>query len=122
MALNLGNEPYEECLMKTLLARHRATVFLGLWSFVIFVSVFDGYLALHYRHTLPTLELNPLGQLLITLNGGQVWYLLVAKFAGTVFAAALVLLIHGSYPRWSLPIAGAMASLQFGLLMFLLLA
>lgn len=108
--------------MITLLARYRATVFLGLWSFVIFVSVFDGYLALHYRHTLPTQELNPLGRLLITLNHGQVWYLLAAKFAGTVFAAALVLLIHGSHPRWSLPIAGAMASLQLGLLMFLLLA
>src|SRR4029453_15575403 len=108
--------------MKTLLRRHRATVFLGLWSFVIFVSVFDGYLALRYRHTLPSQELNPVGQLLITLNDGQVWNLLAPKFPGTVFAAALVLLIHGSHPRWSLPIAGAMASLQLGLLMFLLLA
>ncbi|MCI0359082.1 MAG: hypothetical protein L0211_11440 [Planctomycetaceae bacterium] len=108
--------------MKSLLDRHCAAVFLGLWSFAIFVSVFDGYLALRYRNSLAMHELNPLGQLLITLNDGQVWYLLIAKFAGTVAAASLVLVIHASYPRFGLPIVGAVAGLQLGLLLFLLLA
>jgi hypothetical protein len=108
--------------MARIFARNRTTVFLALWLFAIFVSVFDGYLALRHRSTLPTEELNPVGQMLIALNGGQVWYLLAAKFAGTVVAASLVLLIHNSYPKWSLPIATAVAGAQLSLLLFLLLA
>jgi hypothetical protein len=108
--------------MNKFVRRHRQALFFALWLFAIFVSVFDGYLALQQRSTLASDELNPVGQLLIALNGGQVWYLLAAKFAGTVIAGSLVLLIHGSRPRWGLPIAGALAGLQMGLLLFLLLA
>jgi len=108
--------------MTSLVLHARHATFFALWLFAIFVSVFDGYLALHYRSTLETDELNPVGQMLIALNGGQVWYLLAAKFAGTVIAASLVLLIHASHPRWSLPIAAAVAGSQLALLLFLLLA
>jgi hypothetical protein len=62
------------------------------------------------------------GRLLLDVGDGQVWYLLGAKFAGTVVAAAMVLLIHEYRPRWSLPIAAAVAASQLGLLLFLLLA
>ena len=108
--------------MHRLVRRHGQALFFALWLFAMFVSVFDGYLALRHRGTLEGDELNPVGQLLIALNGGQVWYLLAAKFTGTVIAGSLVLLIHGSRPRWGLPIAAALAGLQTGLLLFLLLA
>lgn len=108
--------------MTRLVLHVRHVMFFALWLFAIFVSVLDGYLALQYRNTLETEELNPVGQMLIALNNGQVWYLLAAKFAGTVIAASLVLLIHASRPRWSLPIAAAVAGSQLALLLFLLLA
>ena len=96
-------------------------VFAGLWLFAIFVSVFDGYLAIRYRHELHETELNPVGKLLIDLNGGQVWLLVGLKFLGTVAAATLVLLIYGRWPRTGLAIAAGLATCQLGLLLFLVL-
>jgi hypothetical protein len=96
-------------------------LFAALWLFVIFVSVFDGYLVVRFRHELHKTELNPLGRWLIQLNGGQVWLLLATKFAGTVAAAALVLLIYGRWPRLGITIASVVASLQLCLLLFLVL-
>ena len=79
-------------------------------------------LALRYRHELHKTELNPYGRWLIQLNGGQVWLLLATKFAGTVVAATIVLLIYGRWPRIGLIIAIAVACLQLCLLLFLMLA
>jgi hypothetical protein len=95
--------------------------FVALWLFLIFVSVFDGYLIVRFRHELHRTELNPLGRLLIQLNGGQVWLLLASKFLGTVAAASIVLLIYGRRPRLGIIIAGVLATAQLGLLLFLLL-
>src|SRR5262245_29434386 len=53
--------------------RRVSPLFIALWLFVIFVSVFDGYLAIRFRDDLHKYELNPLGRMLIQLNGGQVW-------------------------------------------------
>ncbi len=104
-------------------ASHRtAALFVALWLFLIFVSVFDGYLCVRYRHELHKTELNPVGRLLIQLNGGQVWLMLAAKFLGTVAAATIVLLIYGRRPRLGMAIAAALATLQLGLLLFLLLS
>jgi hypothetical protein len=95
-------------------------VFAGLWLFVIFVSVFDGYLAVRYRHELHLTELNPVGRWLIRLNGGQVWYLVAAKFAGTIAAATAVLLLYARWPRAGMIVVAAMAVFQLCLLLFLL--
>jgi hypothetical protein len=97
-------------------------LFIGLWLFVIFVSVFDGYLVVRYRHEIHQTELNPFGRMLIHLNGGQVWLLLAAKFIGTVAAATAVLLLYGRWPRVGITVAGIVAGLQLCLLMFLLFA
>ncbi len=93
--------------LDTALTVTRSLVFQSLW---LFLSVLDGYLALHNRDVLASEELNPVGQALLELGDGQVWYLLAAKFGGTVIAGTLVLLIHQGYPRWSVPIAGAVAA------------
>jgi hypothetical protein len=100
----------------------RTLAFPSLWLFSLFVSVLDGYLALHNRDVLASEELNPVGQALLDLGDGQVWYLLAAKFGGTILAGTAILLIHQGYPRWSVPIAGAVAGAQLALLLFLLLA
>jgi hypothetical protein len=101
--------------------RRPAALFAALWLFLIFVSVFDGYLIVRFRHELHKTELNPLGRMLIQLNGGQVWLLLASKFLGTVAAASIVLMIYVRRPRLGMTIAGVLATLQLGLLLFLLL-
>jgi hypothetical protein len=106
--------------MGNILRNRQVALFLSLWLFVIFVSVFDGYLVLRYRHEIHKTELNPVGRLLIQLNGGQVWLLLGAKFTGTVIAAAVVLLLYGRWPRIGITVASAVAGLQLCLLLFLL--
>lgn len=102
-------------------ARTVGTIFLLLWLFVVFVSVFDGYLVLRYRQLIETTELNPVGRALLALNRGQIWYLLGAKFTGTVIAASVVLLLYDRRPRLGLATVAALAVLQLALLLYLLL-
>jgi hypothetical protein len=99
--------------------RRHSPLFFALWLFVILVSVIDGYLVLRNRHHL--FEMNPVGRFLIQMNGGQVWYLLATKFAGTVLACALLLLVYWKKQALGIIIAASLAVLQMGLLLFLLL-
>ena len=108
--------------MSERLALRKLWLFGLLWLFVIFVSVFDGYLVVRHREELHKTELNPLGRMLIQLNGGQVWILLAAKFAGTIAAATAVLMIFGRWPQLGLTVAGIIAGFQLWLLLFLLFA
>jgi hypothetical protein len=102
-------------------AHHLAAVFVALWLFVIFVSVFDGYLVFRFRHVMHSTELNPVGRLLIAANGGQVWALLGLKYAGTILACSLLLLLYWKNARLGTFVAAALAVLQLSLLLFLLL-
>jgi hypothetical protein len=95
-------------------------LFIVLWLFIITVSVVDGYLVLQYRTHLT--ELNPQGQLLIALNGGRVWYLLAAKYIGTVLACSVLLVVYQKNARVGMAVALVLAILQFCLLLFLMLA
>jgi hypothetical protein len=62
------------------------------------------------------------GRALIMWNGGRVWYLLAAKFIGTVIACAALLLIRRGSERLGLIVAATLAALQLCLLLFLMLA
>jgi hypothetical protein len=95
-------------------------VFAALWLFIIFVSVLDGYLAVRFRHELPATELNPIGRWLIRFNGGRVWLLVGAKFAGTVLAATFALLLYARWPRVGMAAVAVIAAFQLWLLWFLL--
>ena len=53
--------------------------------------------------------------------GGQVWALLGIKFAGTILACSLLLLVYWKNARLGTLIASALAALQLSLLLFLLL-
>jgi hypothetical protein len=98
-------------------SRAGQTAFVSLWLTIILISAIDGFLVLRYRSQLE--ELNPQGQLLIALNGGQVWLLLAAKLCGTMLCAALLLLIRQYYPRLGIVVAAVVAGLQVLLLAFL---
>ena len=106
--------------MRTQTGRKFPVLFLGLWLFIIFVSVVDGYLALRHRRDIAELELNPLGRVLLQRCGG-VSCLLAAKFTGTVIACALLLLLRRVNARLSWIVVSLLAGVQFALLLFLLL-
>jgi hypothetical protein len=94
-------------------------VFLTLWLFIIFVSVVDGFLVYEHRMFITTNELNPMGRALLFLNEGNIWYLLTAKFLGTVASCGLLLLINRYYRHAAIPVASAVATFQLVLLLFL---
>lgn len=108
--------------MEQAAAGRRGALFLGLWLFIIVVSVIDGLLVWQHRHQMVSTELNPFGRLLLHANGGRVWYLLGVKFAGTVVACGMLLLIRQRSTRIGLIVAVAVAALQLCLLLFLFLA
>jgi hypothetical protein len=105
--------------MKQLCKKVQAALFIALWLFIILVSVIDGYLTFRHRGVMHITELNPLGQELISWNAGQVWYMLIAKFFGTVITGSALLIIRTQYQRMSTVIVSAIAFLQLCLLMFL---
>ena len=78
--------------MSVRVLRRVSPLFVALWLFVIFVSVFDGYLAVRFRDQQHKYQINPVGRLFIQHNGGQVRLRVAAKNAGTVAAATQVLL------------------------------
>lgn len=94
-------------------------VFALSWSFVIFVSVLDGYLLMHTREVIGDTERNPVGLALLAINGGQVWLFLSLKLIGTILASMWLLVIHRKNPRRRLMIAISLACFQLGLLIFL---
>jgi len=102
--------------------RQTAALFGGLWLFIIVVSAIDGFLVWQHRQQILNTELNPWGRFLILANGGDVWFMLAVKFVGTVVACGMLLLIRRWSTRLGLVIAGAVASLQLCLLLFLFLA
>jgi hypothetical protein len=105
--------------MEQAAVRRQAALFCGLWLFIIVVSVIDGLLVWQHRYQILNTELNPIGRYLIIANGGRVWYLLGLKFAGTVVACGLLLLIRQRSLRLGLIVAAAVAGLQLCLLLFL---
>jgi tryptophan-rich sensory protein len=100
--------------------RRLISFFAAIWVFIIFVSVVDGYLVYRHRQQMLHVELNPIGRALIQWNGGQIWYLLLAKLVGTVAACAALLVIHRVNVRFGLAIAIGVAVMQLSLLIFLL--
>src|SRR5262245_38345867 len=117
--MSLSYEPRLNTMFAPSLPRTAAT-FFTLWLFIIFVSVIDGYLVFRFQHLMRWTELNPVGRFLIVANGGQVWSLLALKFAGTILACSVLLLVYWKNARLGTLIAGALAVLQLSLLLFLL--
>lgn len=90
-----------------------------MWLFIVFVSVWDGFLTFVYRSQMQVAELNPMGRALIDLNDGGVTYLLVVKTAGTVVVTSALVTIYERLPRQSFAITGGVACFQLALLLFL---
>jgi len=100
--------------------RRLIALFMATWVFIVFVSVLDGYLVYRHRQQMLHVELNPIGRALLQWNGGQIWYLLIAKLIGTVAACAILLVIQRVNMRFGLAIVIGVAALQLSLLIFLI--
>jgi hypothetical protein len=98
------------------------SVYWCLWSFIVFVSVWDSFLTLLYRTQMHVAELNPIGRLLIDLNGGAVTYLLVAKLLGTILVASILAALYERNPQKAFVITTPIAGFQAALLSFLTFA
>ena len=99
----------------------RKILFPGLWLFIAYVSVHDGYLVAMNRHVMLEAELNPIGLQLLHAAEGEVWALLAAKSIGTVLACSVLLLLYWHSRRMGNAVAAGLASFQLALLLFLTL-
>jgi hypothetical protein len=61
-----------------------------LWLFIGLVGALDTYLTVKYRAIMPQVEENPLGNLLMRLDGGDVSAFVGCKVAGTILALGML--------------------------------
>ncbi len=93
-----------------------------LWTFIDLVSAVDTYLSAKYPDFLKALEINPVGRMLIQMDGGDPALLLGTKFFCNLLVFSILILSHRWYSRlcWVLTVASSL--LQLWLLGFLLFA
>ena len=96
--------------------------FMAIWLFIGMVAAYDTYLTVKFQDLMIYLELNPLGHWLMQMDGGSVAIFLGCKFAGTVLVLGVVPLLYLIRPLLGMFVAGALTSVQFCLVMFLLFA
>lgn len=92
------------------------------WVLIAAVSVYDIWLTVRHREEMPFMEENPLGLWLIRLGSGDVHLFVQLKVAGTIVVMAALLGMMQRQSRLLAPVTGTLASLQTGLLMYLILA
>jgi hypothetical protein len=97
-----------------------ALTFVALWLLILIVAVLDGYFILINRHILLQTELNPVGRLFLSLDGGDVRYFLVAKCCGTIAASTALLVLYWTRMQIGFAVTAGVALFQLGLLHFLL--
>lgn len=93
--------------------------FWVLWSFIGLVSAFDAYLVHCFVDSIPQMEENPVCRFLIMLDRDHLSVFLPAKALGTTIVLAVLRLIYALRREYSLPITGAVAAYQAGLMLYL---
>ena len=91
-----------------------AFVFTALWLLILIVAVVDGYLLLVNWQVIGQEELNPVGRLLLALDGGKVRCFFVAKCGGTLAASSVLLVLYWTRMRMGLAVAAGNPSLSRG--------
>ncbi|MFM7037964.1 MAG: hypothetical protein ACKO2L_09585 [Planctomycetaceae bacterium] len=91
------------------------------WVLIAAVSIYDIWLTVRYREELPFMEENPLGRWLIRMGSGDVQLFVQLKVAGTIVVMAVLLGMMHRQSRLLAPVTGTLASLQTGLLAYLIL-
>ena len=122
IALGVNPASQGEPLQSAMDPRKRvyAFVFSALWLLILIVAVVDGYFLLVNWQVIGQAELNPIGRLLLALDGGKVRCFFVAKCCGTLAASSLLLVLYWTRMRIGLAVAACLALFQLGLLWVLL--
>ena len=88
-------------------------------AIVVAVSAIDTYWLSKARAYIQEVEQNPLGQYLISLDGGDVSLFILCKFLGTYVAVAAIYCMNINRPNSELFVAASLAIAQLFLLAYL---
>ena len=87
--------------------------------FIVLVSVIDIYWLIYNQTIISHVELNPVGQFLILIDGGKVDLFIICKIIGTSICIGVLYNIFKINKRKGFIIAGMVALFQLFLLFFL---
>lgn len=93
-----------------------------LWLFIGFVCSVDTYLSAKFPIFLHALEMNPVGRLLLRVDGGDPALLIAAKFFTGMLVMSVLILSHRWYSKMCWVLSISLTLFQVWLLGFLLLA
>lgn len=96
-------------------------LFPSLWMFIGFVSSCDAYLTIKYQEQICYLESNPVGRLLLSLDGGEPGLFIGAKFLGTIMVLGFLTMLYRANRPMATLLTSALAIFQLGLLCYLFL-
>lgn len=88
-------------------------------TFVGIVSLYDAFLVVRFSDSILQLEQNPIGRMLIELDGGDVGLFVATKMVGTVMVLGSLAGIYVLSRRLAYPIAGGVSIFQAGLSCYL---
>ena len=86
---------------------------------VVGVSVYDAMLVVLHRSLIHAFERNPLGQWLLEVQGGDVWFFVSVKLLGTALVCAVLVMLHERRARLAGAVGGGLACVQIVLLWYL---
>lgn len=92
-----------------------------MWFWIGSVSALDTYFIVKFRSTLHETEENPVGRLLLELDGWDVSLFVGTKMLGTIMVLGVLALLYGWDRRFAFTITGVLCVMQ-GLLLFYILS
>ncbi|HTI50522.1 MAG TPA: hypothetical protein VL475_06215 [Planctomycetaceae bacterium] len=101
--------------------RSREILFGLLWVFISLVSAIDVYLTVRFHETLPELEQNPFGLMLLEMSDWNPSLLIGVKFMGTTLVLGFLTTLYAWNRRLGLTVTAAVGVFQCGLLWYLLI-
>ncbi len=88
-------------------------------TFVAAVSIYDAFLVVRFSDSIRQLEQNPLGRLLIEIDGGHVGLFITTKMIGTAAVVVSLVAIYMLRRRLAYPVASGVSLFQAGLSCYL---
>lgn len=96
-----------------------AFAFAQLWVFIGMTSAYDVYISIKTQEYLYEMEMNPIGRFLIEADSGEVALFMGFKFAGTVTALGILVLLYQFKRKWAWYSVWSLSVIQFGVLVML---
>lgn len=96
-------------------------LFVFLWIWIAFVSSFDTYLVVKFRHTMYEFEQNPIARWIMNASDWDVSLFVGIKMFLTILALGYLILIYSEHFSLCLKVISAIASVQTLLFLYLTL-